>query len=149
MAVTAETLRIVERLRRDLTVMTDAQTLALTRAWVEAWDVLAPEFQAAVVELMAGAANGKISRAAVARNIRMRDALQTARAMLNELASLTQVTVSNDVGQAVLDALDGHAALITSQLPPNAASAGVSSLNGPPSGSTPTRSPSRPTSNAS
>jgi SPP1 gp7 family putative phage head morphogenesis protein len=126
MAVTAETLRIVDRLRRDLTVMTDAQTLALTRAWVEAWDVLAPEFQAAVVELMAGAVDGKISRAAVARNLRMRDALRTARTMLDELASLMQVTVSNDVGQAVLDALDGHAALIGSQLPPNAASAGVS-----------------------
>lgn len=126
MAVTTETLRIVDRLRRDLERMTDAQTLALTRAWVEAWDVLAPEFQAALVELMAGAVNGKISRAAVAKNIRMRDALQTARTMLDELASLTRATVSNDVGQAVLDALDGHAAIVGSQLPPNAASAGVS-----------------------
>lgn len=126
MAVTAETLRIVDRLRRDLTVMTDAQTLALTRAWVEAWDVLAPEFQAALVELMAGAVDGKLPRSTVAKNIRLRDALKSTRAMLDELASLTQVTVSNDVGQAVLDALDGHQALITSQLPPNTASASVS-----------------------
>lgn len=126
MAVTAGTLRIVDRLRRDLTVMTDAQTLALTRAWVEAWDVLAPEFQSALVELMAGAVDGKVSRAAVARNIRMRDALQTARTMLDELANLTQATISNDIGQAVLDAVDGHAALIGSQLPPNAAATGIS-----------------------
>jgi len=126
MAVTAETLRIVDRLRRQLTTMTDAQTLALTRAWVEAWDVLEPDFQTAVVELMAGAVDGKVSRATVAKNIRLRDALQTARTMLDELTSLTEVTVSTDVAQAVLDAMDGHAALIGSQLPPNTASAGVS-----------------------
>lgn len=125
MAVTAETLRIVDRLRTQLTVMTDAQTLALTRAWVEAWDVLAPEFQTALVELVAGA-EGNVSRATVAKNIRLRDALRSTRAVLDELASLTEVTVTNDVGQAVLDALDWHQALISSQLPPNTASATVS-----------------------
>jgi SPP1 gp7 family putative phage head morphogenesis protein len=126
MAVTAETLRIVERLRGQLTAMTDAQTLALTRAWVEAWDVLAPEFQAAVVELMASAVDGKVSRVVAAKNIRLRDALKATRAMLDELAATTETTISNDVGQAVLDALDGHAALVASQLPPGTASAGVS-----------------------
>ncbi|MEO5317603.1 phage minor head protein [Arthrobacter sp. CC3] len=126
MAVTAETLRIVDRIRRDLTVMTDAQTLALTRAWVEAWDVLQPDFQAALGELMAGAVDGKISRYVVAKNIRLRDALKTARTMLDELARTTDGVIVNDVGQAVLDALDGHAALIGSQLPPNTAGAGVS-----------------------
>lgn len=126
MAVTAETLRIVDRLRRDLTRMADAQTLALTRAWVEAWDVLQPDFQAALAELMAGAVDGKISRAAVAKNIRLRDALKTARTMLDELARTTDGVIVNDVGEAVLDALDGHAALIGSQLPPNTAAAGVS-----------------------
>jgi SPP1 gp7 family putative phage head morphogenesis protein len=126
MAVTAETLRIVDRLRRDLTVMTNAQTLALTRAWVEAWDVLAPDFQAAIVELLAGATDGKVSRATVAKNIRLRDALQTTRTMLDELTRTTEGVIVNDVGQAVLDAVDGHAALVGSQLPPNTAAAGVS-----------------------
>jgi SPP1 gp7 family putative phage head morphogenesis protein len=126
MAVTAETLRIVDRLRRDLTVMTNAQTLALTRAWVEAWDVLAPDFQAAIVELVAGATDGKVSRATVAKNIRLRDALQTTRTMLDELTRTTEGVIVNDVGQAVLDAVDGHAAMIGSQLPPNTAAAGVS-----------------------
>lgn len=126
MAVTAETLRIVDRIRRQLTAMTDAQTLALTRAWVEAWDVLQPDFQAALGELMAGAVDGKISRATVAKNIRLRDALKTTRTMLDELARTTDGVIVNDVGLAVLDALDGHAALIGSQLPPNTAAAGVS-----------------------
>ncbi|GAA3399399.1 phage minor head protein [Pseudarthrobacter polychromogenes] len=126
MAVTAETLRIVDRLRADLDRMTDAQTLALTRAWVEAWDVLEPEFETAFVELLAGAADGKVSRAVAAKNIRLRDALQQARIMLNELARTTDGVITNDVGTAVLDALDGHEALIGSQLPPNTAGASVS-----------------------
>lgn len=126
MAVTAETLRIVDRLRTDLARMTDAQTFALTKAWVEAWDVLEADFRVALVELLSGAVDGKVSRATVARNIRLRDALQQARTMLDELARNTEATISNDVGQAVLDALDGHAALVGSQLPPNAAGAGVS-----------------------
>lgn len=125
MAVTAETLRIVDRLRADQENMTREQTRALTKAWVEAWDVLEADFRAALVELIAGAVDGKVSRATVANNIRLRDALQQTRAMLDELARTTDTTISNDVGQAVLDALDGHAALIGSQLPPNAAGAGI------------------------
>ena len=116
MAVTADTLRIVDRLRADLERMTDAQTLTLTRAWVEAYDALAPEFQAVVVELVA--AGGNVSRSTVAKNIRLRDALQTSRAMLDELARTTQTVVATDVGQAVLDAVDGHHAIVASQLPP-------------------------------
>lgn len=126
MAITQDTLRIVDRIRKDLTKMTDAQTVALTRAWVEAWDVLAPEFQTALVELIASAKNGAVTRSMAAKNIRLRDALQNARSVLDELAAQTQVLVATDVGAAVLDAVDSHAALISSQLPPNSASAGVS-----------------------
>ncbi|WP_024817090.1 phage minor head protein [Arthrobacter sp. 31Y] len=126
MAITQETLRIVADLRVRLERMTDVQTLALTRAWVEAWDALAPDFQAAVVELMAQASNGVVSRSVVAKNIRLRDSLQAARAMLDSLAAQTNTIVVNDVGAAVLDALDTHSALISSQLPANAAQVGVS-----------------------
>lgn len=126
MAVTAETLRIVANLRTRLERMTDVQTLALTRAWVDAWDVLAPEFQTALVELMAQAKDGTVSRSVVAKNIRLRDALRSTRAMLDTLAAQAGTVVVNDVGAAVLDAVDGHAALIGSQLPANAATAGVS-----------------------
>lgn len=125
MAVTAETLRIVTQLRRQLDVMTDAQTLALTKAWVEAWDVLMPEFQAALVELI-GAADGNVPYKTVAANIRLRDALRHTRQMLDELAAQTNGVVTNDLSQAVLDAVDGHAALIGSQMPPQTAGATVS-----------------------
>lgn len=126
MAVTAETLRIVADLRTRLEGMADVQTLALTRAWVDAWDVLAPEFQTALVELMAQAKDGTVSRSVVAKNIRLRDALRATRGMLDTLAAQAGSVVVNDVGAAVLDAVDGHAALVGSQLPANAATVGVS-----------------------
>lgn len=125
MAVTAETLRIVAQLRRQLDTMTSAQTLALTKAWVEAWDVLMPEFQNALVELI-GAGDGPIPYKTVASNIRLRDALRHTREMLDELAGQTNTVITNDLSQAVLDAVDGHAALVGSQLPPNTAGATVS-----------------------
>lgn len=125
MAVTAETLRIVADLRRQLDSMTSAQTLALTKAWVEAWDVLMPEFQTALVDLI-GAGDGPVPYKTVAANIRLRDALQQARRVLDELAGQTNTVITNDLSQAVLDAVDGHAALVGSQLPPNTATAGVS-----------------------
>lgn len=126
MAVTADTLRVVADLRTKLERMTDAQTLALTRAWVDAWDVLAPQFQLALLELMAQAADGSVSRSVVAKNIRLRDALQATRQMLDTLATQTETVVTNDVSTAVLDAVDGHAALISSQLPADTATAGIS-----------------------
>ena len=129
MAVTMETLRIVADLRTRLEKMTDAQTLALTRAWVDAYDVIAPEFRTALLELMAAAKDGTVSRATVAKNLRIRDALQTTRDVLDELARSTEVTVSNDIGQAVRDAIDTHAAVINSQLPANAT--GVSFTRAP------------------
>lgn len=126
MAVTAETLKVLENIRKQLATMTAAQTLALTQAWVDAWDVLQPEFNAAVLELLASAKNGRVPASVAARNIRLRDTIQQARAMLDELAATTNVQVTTDVGQAMLDALDHHEALVRSQLPPGQAGAGVS-----------------------
>lgn len=126
MAVTAETLRVVKQIRKDLTAMTDAQTLTLTRAWVDAWDALAPDFQLALLELMAASKNGTVPQSMVARNIRLRDALQQARATLDELTTQTNTVLTNDVGQAVLDAMDHHAALIQTQLPPGHAGTSIS-----------------------
>lgn len=131
MAVTAETLRLVEDLRRRLTTMTDAQTFALTRAWVDAYDVIAPEFRIALLELMAASKDGTVSRATVAKNLRIRDALQATRSVLDELARTTEVTVVNDVGLAVMDAIDTHAAVISSQLPANTATTSVSFTRAP------------------
>lgn len=125
MAVTAETLKVLEGIRKQLATMTTAQTVALTRAWVDAWDVLQPEFNAAILELLAAAKNGRVPASVVARNIRLRDTIAQARAMLDELATTTNVQVTTDVGQAMLDALDHHEALVRSQLPPGQAGAAI------------------------
>lgn len=125
MAVTADTLKVLDGMRKQLATMTAAQTLALTRAWVDAWDVLQPEFNAAVLELLAAAKNGRVPASVVARNIRLRDTIAQARAMLDELAANTNVQVTTDVGQAMLDALDHHEALVRSQLPPGQAGAAI------------------------
>lgn len=126
MAITAETLRLLDDMRKRLAVMTTAQTVALTQAWVDAWDVLAPEMNLAILELLAAAKNGQVPAAVVARNIRLRDTLQQARAMLDELTDKTNIQVTTDVGQALLDALDQHEALIRSQLPTGQTGAGIS-----------------------
>lgn len=126
MAVTAETLKVLDEMRKRMATMTTTQTVALTRAWVEAWDVLAPELNLAILELLAAAKNGRVPASVVARNVRLRDTIRQARAMLDELAETTNVQVTTDVGQALLDALDHHEALIRSQLPPGQAGAGIS-----------------------
>jgi len=104
--------------------MTDAQTVALTTAWAEAWDVLLPEFELALADLLAGAKAGNIPRAVVARNIRLQAALRSAREHLDVLSSHSVGIVTQDVSWAVLDAAEGHHALMGTQMPPN--SVGVS-----------------------
>jgi len=118
LAVSIGTLSAVEALRRQLDVMTDAQTLALTRAWVEAWDVLLPEFEAAATDLMASAVKGKVSRSAVARNVRLRGALEAAQAYLQTLAGETRDVVTRDIPEALRAAVDAHAQIVATQLPP-------------------------------
>jgi len=130
-AITTATLREVERLRRQLRQLTDAQTLALTRAWAEAWDVLLPEFEAAIVELVSGAVDGKVSRAAVARSVRLKGALQSTRTLLDVLSPGSADIISSGISTAVLDAVDAHEATIRTQLPPGQTGAGVGFLRVP------------------
>lgn len=119
MAVTQETLREVQRLRQQLLTMTDAQTLALTKAWAEAWDVLLPEFEVALADLLAAAKDGKVSQALAARNVRLQAALRASREYLDVLAPQAANIVTQDISWAVLDAAEGHRALVTTQLPPH------------------------------
>lgn len=121
MAVTKETLAILAQQRAALATITDEQTLALTRAWVDAWDVLGPEFDAAITELLAAAKNGTVTAAEVARSIRLRKALVLAGDKLAELADLTEVTAANDTAQAALAGAQSQIDVIASQLPPNPA----------------------------
>ncbi len=126
MAITQATLHAVEELRRQLLVMTDAQTLALTRAWVEAWDVLLPEFEAAVEDLMLSAVNGRVTASAVARNVRLRGALQAARQWLDALAPEAADIITRDVPEVLYGAVDAHENIVRTQLPPGTLGTAVS-----------------------
>lgn len=131
MPVTNDTLRQIGLLRRQLDELTDAQTLALTQSWVNAWDTLLPEFEAAFAELVNGAKDGRVSRAAVARNIRLKAALQATREYLDILIPNAETGINRDIQQAVFDAVDGHEEVIRTQLPPNATAAQVGFLRVP------------------
>lgn len=126
MAVTNATLAAIEDLRRQLTIMTDAQTLALTRAWVEAWDVLLPQFEDAVDDLIARAANGQITATSAARSVRLRGALDAARAYLEELAPGAADIITRDVPEVLRTAVQSHATIVETQLPPGSMGVSVS-----------------------
>ncbi|KQN99690.1 hypothetical protein ASF21_12850 [Arthrobacter sp. Leaf234] len=118
MSINARTLALLGDRRDDLVTTLDAQTLALTKAWVEAWDVLAPEFDAALTELLAAAKDGRLTGSQVARNIRLRKALTLAAERLDELAQTTMVTVQADVALTALAAAQSQIEVLQSQLPP-------------------------------
>lgn len=119
MPVTDEIARLV-RASRDRTVAaTDQQVVALTTAWVEAWDALAPEFDAALAALLADT-DGTIPASRVAKDRRITQALARARSTLDDLAARTQATVTADLAATVLDAVDAHLASLQAQLPPEA-----------------------------
>ena len=119
MPVTDEIARLV-RASRDRTVAaTDQQVVALTTAWVEAWDALAPEFDAALAALLADT-DGTIPASRVAKDRRITQALARARSTLDDLAARTQATVTADLASVVLDAVDAHLASLQAQLPPEA-----------------------------
>ncbi|MGV0109826.1 phage minor head protein [Arthrobacter sp. CP30] len=120
MSINARTLALLVDRRDDLAKTLDAQTLALTKAWVEAWDTLAPDFDAALSELLAAAKDGRLSGSQVARNIRLRKALTLAAERLDDLSQSAVVTAKADVARTALAAAQSQIEVMTSQLPPAA-----------------------------
>lgn len=125
MAATAEVIQMAQDSRERIRQMTDQQVVDLTRAWVDAWDELLPEFEAAYDDLMAQAADGTLSRSTVSRHERLRAALDQAEAMLEELAAEVAEVTIRDIPGAVLDATTTHASIGQAQLPQGPAVVGV------------------------
>lgn len=126
MAITGTTLLIASDIRRRMLDLTNAQVLSLTQAWVGAWDLLEPEFQDTLEDILQGSVKGSVPRSTLAKNARLQAALQQAKASLDELTRAGEETIVTDLMEAVLEASQGHVAIGTSQLPPGAASAGIS-----------------------
>lgn len=116
MAVTGETLLTARRLRERLGRLTDQQARDLTRAWVEAWDAIAPAFQVAILETVAD--GEPVTSAKVNRSRRLLAALRQARARLDGLTEGMPDMLGQSVADAVLDAAETHLEVIGTQLPP-------------------------------
>lgn len=125
MAITPEVIQIAQDSRERIRAMSDQQVVDLTRAWVDAWDELLPEFQDAYDDLVTKAADGTLSRSTVSRHDRLRAALDQAEAMLEELARETSEVAIRDLPGAVRDATATHAAIGQAQLPQGPAVVGV------------------------
>lgn len=123
MAITSATLLIAADIRRRMLDMTNAQVLALTQAWVNAWELLQPEFEDTMADILGG---GKpVTRAMLAKNKRLLAALEQARASLEVLAGGAQTTLGADLMDAVLEGARGSVAVGASQLPPGTVQVGA------------------------
>jgi SPP1 gp7 family putative phage head morphogenesis protein len=119
-AIRPETLRLARDLRVTVAATVDAHTRALVTAWARAWDTLSAEMDRAVADLITLGAGGWPARAQIGRADRAQSALAAAYSALQRLADTAGVTVAGDVPDVVATASKAQAALIASQLPPEA-----------------------------
>lgn len=117
MAITATTLRLTKQLRADLLKITNQHDRALTKAWVDAWDVVSTDLENAVNELIANAQGGVLSRAMILRSRRLQYALEAIAAKLEQLSSDAGQLITDDLPGVVRAAGVAQEAIIASQLP--------------------------------
>lgn len=117
MAITATTLRLTKRLRTELLAITNQQDRDLTKAWVEAWDAVATDLEAAVNELTANAQGGMFSRSTLLRSRRLQYALEHIAQALVRLAEAAGLRITDDLPAVVRASGEAQAAIIGSQLP--------------------------------
>lgn len=131
MAVTADTLRLIEQLRVQVSWQVDTATRDLITAWSRAWDEVAREWRAAALAYEqaaeVAAATGKtIPVSKVLRAERATRALAVTRQALAGLSQHTGVRVLQTVGEVVQAADSWQQSIWATQLPPgNRAGAAV------------------------
>lgn len=116
MAVTAEALRLQARLDAQVQQVTDAQTRALTAAWVYAWAEVSADLQDTLEELLDG--GGVVSRATMARSLRLRAVLGQIADRLGTLAGQAGVRITSDLRAMVDAAAQAQREILVAQLPP-------------------------------
>jgi SPP1 gp7 family putative phage head morphogenesis protein len=117
MAVTARTLRLQRQIQRDLKRITDQQTRELVAAWADAWDEVAPDLTAVLVEMLVD--GDRVTRTQLLRSTRLRKVLVIIAAQLEKLAADAGVRIVGDLRQVIDEAGGAQASIIDSQLPPN------------------------------
>jgi hypothetical protein len=116
-AITATTLRLTKRLRTDLLAITNQQDQALTKAWVDAWDTVSLDLEAAINELAANAQGGVFSRSTLLRSRRLQFALTHIAQALVGLSEDAGRLITDDLPGVVRAAGEAQEAIIASQLP--------------------------------
>lgn len=118
MPVTSRTLRLQRQLEAELASITNHQVRDLVRAWAEAWDEVAPDLTATLLEMLVS--GDKVSRAQLLRSTRLRRALTIIAASLKQLAEDAGVRVIGDLADIIDRAGAAQASIVDSQIPPNA-----------------------------
>jgi hypothetical protein len=116
---TARTLELLAQMRVEVTAITDAQTRALTAAWVTAWDEVAGGLQEAAQDV----ADRGLTAARAIRTKQMAASLQHIADQLDALAEQSRLLITGDLGQVVSATINTHTAIISSQLPTSAGTA--------------------------
>lgn len=122
MAITDETRRLARAWKDELRLLSDAQVVALTAAWVALWDDLSPEYERIIVDLAAGHPEG-MSAAQMARDDRIVQAMETTRERLDELVETAGDRIALDVPEVVRAGAEAPLEVLRSQLPESGTSA--------------------------
>jgi len=117
MAITADTLRIAEQLRRQVGSIVDGVTRSLTAAWVRAWDEVVFEVVAAIGELLQAGNGNWPTRRQIERTARAVRALDVIGQTLERLAALTRSQTVTGATEAARLGFQTQGDLIASQLP--------------------------------
>lgn len=117
MALNEKALALITQRRQVLNTQLAELELDLVRAWVDAWDQLAYDFEAAMSDLLLQAQNGRVTGIAVGRNVRLQQALERAAATLDGLADTAEGVASAASRQLVLSAAQTQLDTIRAQLP--------------------------------
>lgn len=116
MSITTRTLQLQQELADQLTNVTDAQERALVSAWVDAWDEIAPDLTAVLLDMLV--AGNRVTRAQLLRSSRLQAALAVVADHLERLADQAGVLITGDLRQVIATAGAAQASVVDSQLPP-------------------------------
>lgn len=122
--ITPDVIGVARRGRAATVEMTEARVTELARAFVAAWDDLAPEFRDAFDRLVDDAEDGVVTAAMIARDRRLGQALAHFQDTLDTLAAEVSATVSADLSPIILAAADTHYQQLLAQLPVDGDQAG-------------------------
>jgi hypothetical protein len=127
-AVTRETLRLLDGMRVSVGAHVDDVTRTLVSAWARSWDVLAAAWQQAIEDVIAEVEDGRWpSQTQIDRLDRAQRALGVTRTQVLQLGDLAGVTVIQLLPTITSQALVWQRALVESQLPTPAQLQGITS----------------------